>query len=114
MSGKNRKLIVKPQLLTWDDAKKEAAYHCGRLLYPLEIETWAQKELINVDIWLDYENENQPDYANYYDGRTQNLRYQPKTRLALLVILADGEALLKKQQEAKALQERGRGNRRKG
>lgn len=107
----NRKLIVKPQFLTWYDAKNEARLHCGRLLRPREIERWAKKELINVDVWLDFENEGEPDYANYYDSKGQTSKYQPKVKLALLVILADRLLLEAKKKEVRERMERSLENR---
>lgn len=103
---KNRKLIVKPVMVTWNDAKSMAKTHCGRLLYPREMEAWAENEIINVSIWLDYENESETDYACYFDGKLSSLRYQPKNSLALLVILADGPALKKQTEETRAMVER--------
>lgn len=99
------KLIVKPALVTWNEAKSTAHQHGGRLLEPKEVLRWSDKEPIEIDIWLDPQDLEQ-DAASYFNALKQDIRYKPKEERCLLVYLADPETIRVQKAQARIAEER--------
>jgi hypothetical protein len=83
------KLIVRPRVVSWDEAKEIARKAGGRLLEPKEALRWAKNEELNVDFWLDHPNYGAPEYSQYYDAKKGDILYQPRQNPLLLVYLVD-------------------------
>lgn len=80
------KLIVKPQYVTWSEAKRLAHLLDGRLVSYREMMRWANNEAIEIDIWIDHKD---VDRAQYFDATKQDIRFKELNEKCLLVYLAD-------------------------
>jgi hypothetical protein len=80
------KLIVKPQYVTWGEAKRLAHLLDGRLVSYREMMRWSNNEAIEIDIWIDHKAE---DRAQYFDAAKQDIRFKELNEKCLLVFLAD-------------------------
>lgn len=101
------KLIVKPKLVTWSEAKTVAHQSGGRLLEPKEVLKWSDSEAVEFDIWLNRQDQEQ-ESASYFNASKQDIRYRPKNDRCLLVYLADPETLKLQRAQARIEEERER------
>lgn len=100
------KLVVRPRMIPWHEAKELARLNGGRLLNYSEVMKWANNEPLELDIWID---RMEHDRAQYFDALKQDVRFKPPEMKCLLVMLVDPaeqRKMLEQQQSAAQKRER--------
>lgn len=101
------KIIVKPRLVTWDMAKAVARKCEGRLLLPKEALSWADREEVGMDMWLEGTWQDH-GHVPYFSAARQSVLQKPADGYCLLVFLADPQRIreLRKREREQSANER--------